>query len=93
MWHSSIEDFGLHRRLGRRPGGRLDATGPGQIVVTDRICRRKKEGHLSVTAIRVKELDRRTIVWGKYEHDVVGLEDRSGTAHREPDGRAAQCSA
>jgi hypothetical protein len=48
---------------------------------------------MNVTAIRVEELDRRIIIWGKYDLDVVGHDDRPGAAHQEPDGRAAQCSA
>jgi hypothetical protein len=38
---------------------------------------------MNVTAIRVEELDRRIIVWGKYDLDVVGHDDRRGGTHRQ----------
>ena len=55
-----------------------------------RLCHRKKEGLMNVTAIRVEEIDQRIIA---HDLEVVGNDDRPGAAHREPDGRTTQCSA
>jgi len=51
----------------------------------------KKESFMSVTVMRVEELDQ--CMGGKNNSDVVGHDDPLWAAHQESDGRAAQCSA
>jgi hypothetical protein len=54
---------------------------------------KKKGSFMSVTVMRVEELNQCIIVGGKHNSDVVGHDDPLWAAHQEPDGRAAQCSA